>query len=211
MRHGLALVALLLPLSGCVVPPQPVGYGYGYQEQGYPGGDYNYPGYSYNDGSPTLVVEGAPMPLIYFGGAWGYYDGARRWHRAPDGVDRHLAQRFPGGAGYRPWGGGFGRPEGFRREGFRPEGFRQQGYRPEGMRPEGFRPDAGRPWQGRPEGPRAGGYQPGGNPYANRPGGPGPGPGPIGVGGRFQPQVQRANVPESRPAPQERHRNDDRR
>ena len=29
MRYGLTVVALLVPLSGCVVPPEPVGYGYG--------------------------------------------------------------------------------------------------------------------------------------------------------------------------------------
>ena len=201
MRHSLALVAMLLPLSGCIVPPpQPVGYGYGYPQPGYPGGESMDQGYSYIDGSPTMVVEGAPVPLIFFGGAWGYYDGERRWHRAPEGVDRRLSQRFPGGAGYRPWGGGPGRPEGFRQEGMRPEGFR----------PEGMRPNQGQPWQGRPDVGRAGGYPPGGNPYAYRQGGPGPGAGPV-PGGRYQPQVQRANVPAPRPAPQERRRDEEHR
>ena len=81
MRIGFALAALLLPLGGCVVPGQPVGYGYAQPE-------YGYPGYAYNSGSPTLMVEGASVPLIYFGGSWGYYDGYRRFHRAPEGVYR---------------------------------------------------------------------------------------------------------------------------
>jgi hypothetical protein len=183
MRHGLALVALLLPLTGCVVPAQPVGYGYGgypqpgYPQPGYPGGEYGYPGFAYSDGSPTLAVDGAILPLIFLGGGWGYYDSYHRWHRAPEGVERHLNQRFPGGAGYRPWGGG-------------------QAGRPTGLRPEGFRPEA----------PRPGGYPPGGNQGAYRPAGPSP-------GGVRQPpvQVQRAATPQPRPAapaPQ-RHREDE--
>jgi hypothetical protein len=221
MRQGLALVALLLPLTGCVAPPpQPVGYGY-YAQPGYPGAypqpgypgeydqpgyvgayaqpDYGYPGFAYNDGSPTLFVEGATVPLIFFGGGWGYYDRDRRWHRAPDRVEHNLSQRFPGGNGYRPWGGG--RPEGFRPEAPRPEGFR-----PEGPRPEGFRP----------EGPRAGGYPAGGAPWANRPAGPPPGgsanrPAGPPPGGGFQPPVQRAAVPAARPEPApQRHREDER-
>ena len=212
MRHGLTLAALLLlPLTGCVVPPQPLGYGYGYAQPGYPGGyaqpgypgaypqaDYGYPGFAYNDGSPTLFVEGAAVPLIFFGGGWGYYDRDRNWHRAPDRVEHGLNQRFPGGAGYRPWGGGQGvRPEGVRPEGVRPEGVRPEGVRPEGLRPEGLRP----------EGPRAGGYPAGGGAQpASRPAGPPPGVRPQG-----QAPVQRAAVPagghpEGTPP---RHREDD--
>jgi hypothetical protein len=182
MRHGLALVALLLPLGGCVVPPQPVGYGYGYPQPGYPDQDGGYPGYAYNDGSPTLAVEGATVPLIFYGGSWGYWDGSRNWHRAPDRIGRQLEMRHPGGVGYRPWGGGqFGRPGGFRPG--EPGGFRPGGYRPEG---------------------RVGGFPGGGNPYAGRPGGPGPGGG-YRPGGA--PQAQRASAPAA-PA---RHRTDEHR
>ena len=200
MRPGLALAALLLPLSGCVVPPQPLGYGYGYPQGGYPQGGYPQPaypqpaypqagypqpgidyadqGYAYNDGSPTMVVEGATLPLIFYGGGWGYWDGYHRWHRAPEGVERHLNDRFPGGAGYHPWGGG---------------------------------------QPGRPEGQRVGGYPGGGNSWANRPGGGGPGGGGQGAGpgGGFRPQgqapVQRAAAPvAARPAAApERHREED--
>jgi hypothetical protein len=203
MLQRLALAALLLPLTGCVVPPQPVGYGYGYPQPGYPGTDYAYPGYAYNDGSPTIAVEGATLPLIFYGGGWGYWDGYHRWHRAPEGLDRHLNQRFPGGAGYRPWGGGqIGRSEGFRPEGFR-EGSRVGGY-PAGGSPGGFRPGGPFPGGGAPPGGNHGG-----NPWANHAGGP-----PAGGGFRpqGQPPVQRAAVPAAgRPSapPPERHRQDD--
>jgi hypothetical protein len=122
MRRGLTLAALLLPLTGCVVPPAP-NYGYGYVQPGYPApgyvdqGDY-YPGYFYNDGAPYMIVEGAPMPLIFFGGSWGYYDGYRRFHRAPDSVWQHLESRHPHGSGVRLFEG---RPEG-PRPGDRPQG-----------------------------------------------------------------------------------------
>jgi hypothetical protein len=174
MRRELALAVLLLPLSGCYFPPsgppayaepgyqQPVspppGY---YPPQAYqpPPGYYPppaydpygniYPGYSYNGGSPTLLVEGSLVPLIFFDGGWGYYDGRHHWHHAPDEVSRHLEHEREAG-GFRPGGAGPGarfehRPEG------RPEGgevFRGQGS---------FRP----PEQGRPvsvPAPAAGGF-----------------------------------------------------
>ena len=230
MRRGLALTALLLPLAGCVVPPQPVGYGYGaYPAPGY-AADYAYPGYAYNSGSPTYFEGGVTWPLIFYGGSWGYWDGYHRWHRAPEGIGRHLEGRHPGGVGYRPWGGGqFGRPEGPRFGG--PGGF---GERFEGPRSEGPRFD-GRRFEGpRNEGPRygvgpggypgarpeggfggPGGFHPGAPPPAFRPGGPpaaafhpgGPVGGPPG-GQSFRP----AAAPPSRPAPPpERHRQDDHR
>jgi len=117
MRYSLTFAALMLPLAGCVVaPPQPSPYGYpppgdpaAYGQQ-----DLAYPGYAYNGGSPTLVVEGVTWPLIFYGGGWGYWDGYHRWHGAPGAVARHLEMRHPGGVGYRPYGGGqFGRPVGF--------------------------------------------------------------------------------------------------
>ena len=121
MLHRFALAALLLPLAGCVVPPppQPVPYGYaapGYAPAGYPvGQDFSYPGYAYNDGSPTYFEGGVTWPLIFYGGGWGYWDGYHRWHGAPGPVGGWLGRRFPGGVGYRPYGGGqFGRPVGLR-------------------------------------------------------------------------------------------------
>lgn len=126
MRHGLVLAALLLPLSGCYVAPQgPVyaqpGYppGYGYPQPGYAPAPYDaygdvYPGYSDNDGAPTLFVDGALMPLVFFGGGWGYYDGQHNWHHAPDAVSHHLEQRGASGGGFHPGGAGYpqSRPEG---------------------------------------------------------------------------------------------------
>ncbi len=201
MRLGFALAALLLPLAGCVVPPQPVGYGYVPQPVGYgyaPQPEYGYPGYAYNNGAPTLVVEGATVPLIYFGGSWGYYDGYRQFHRAPDNVYRQLEQRHPGGVGYHPYaGGGYGRPVG--------------GY--PGAYPGGYRP--GGPVVG------PGGYHPGGpvvGPGGYHPGGTVAGPGYRPPG---QPGVQRAATPafgpraipttQARSAQPERHRQDDHR
>ena len=173
MRRGLALAALLPLLAGCVVPPPgPVGYGYpqsgypqsdypqfGYPQAGYPGAnygqpDYGYQGYAYNGGSPTLLVEGATVPLIFSGGGWGYWDRDRRWNRAPDHAWRHLEERHPGGAGYRPWGGGggafIGRPEA-PRQNFAPRPDFRFCAQP------GFTPNAGFTPQPRPEWRQQGG------------------------------------------------------
>jgi hypothetical protein len=196
MRQSLALVALLLPLGGCVVPPgQPVPYGYGgYPQPGYPQAvypgvaEYGYPGFAYNDGSPTLFSEGVNWPLIFYGGGWGYWDGGHRWHRAPEGIERHLDQRHPNGFGYRPWGGGqFGRPEGPR---FDRPGGPWGGGRPPGVAAGGppgglFGPGG---WHPGSPGP---GFHPGGPPPgpgpAFHPGGPPPGPPPASHPGLFQP------------------------
>lgn len=59
-----------------------------------------YPGYSDNGGAPTIIEGGAVMPLVLFGGEWGYHDSERRWHRAPEGVSRHLEER--GGGQFHP-------------------------------------------------------------------------------------------------------------
>lgn len=232
MRYGLTVVALLVPLSGCVVPPEPVGYGYGYPGPGvavpYAQPDYGYPGYSYNDGSPTLFVGGATVPLIFYGGSWGYWDQGRRWHRAPDRIERQLEQRHPGGVGYRPWGGGqFGRPEGPRFGGQpggspwvnRPDsqppggGFRQGGPPPGG----GFRQGGPAPAASvQPGGPLA----PGMGFHPQRPAGPPPAAavpsgGPLAPGMGFHPQgrPQPAAAPAAagRPGSPERHRQDEHR
>lgn len=131
MRRGLWLVSLLLPLGGCYVTPPATGYGYpppgyppgsypppgyaqpGYPPPGYPSGGYPpapydpyaaaYPGYSYNDGAPTFLDGGIAVPLILFGGEWGYYDRDRHWHRAPEGVTHDLeAHRAAGGGQFHP-------------------------------------------------------------------------------------------------------------
>jgi len=154
MRLRLAFAALLLPLAGCVVPPDagPGPYPYpppGYPPPGYPPPGYPvpygqpdlaYPGYAYNNGSPTLVVEGVTWPLVFYGGVWGYWDGYHRWHGAPGPVGRWLGMRHPGGVGYRPYGGGqWGRPGGW---GGRAYGPPAGGYRP-GVVPGGYRPTGG--------------------------------------------------------------------
>jgi hypothetical protein len=139
MRRGVVLAALLLPLSGCYEqPPGPSGYaqpgyppqaGYGYAQPGYPPPGYQqpgypppgyppdandqygniYPGYSDSGGDPTLLVDGAVMPLILFGGGWGYWDTHHNWHRAPDAVSHHLEEQRAAGGGFHS-GGGFAQP-----------------------------------------------------------------------------------------------------
>jgi hypothetical protein len=185
MRRDVVLAALLLPLSGCYAP-QPAGYaqpaayppGYqyaqpGYQQPGYPQPGYPqpgydpsgeaYPGYSENGGDPTLLVEGATVPLILYGGGWGYWDSRHSWHHAPDEVSRHLERERAGG---------------FHRGG---EGFGQQ--RPEG-RPPGGAPNGGQNFfhandQGRP--PPAGAPNGGQNSFhANDQGRPPPARAPNG-------------------------------
>jgi hypothetical protein len=154
--HRFALVALLLPLSGCYVPPQ--GSPYGYAQPGYPASygeaDYAYPGYAYNGGSPTLYADGATWPLVFYGGGWGYWDGYHRWHGAPAGVWHDLDRRHPGGVGYHQYGGG-----------------------PSGGGPTGGGPTGGGSF-GRPVGAPGGsrGFgaingQPGGQPGGGQPGG----------------------------------------
>jgi hypothetical protein len=115
MRRSLTFAILLLPLAGCYAPPPADGYGYGYQQPAYQPVPYAepqdaYPGYDYNDGSPYLTVDGAAMPLIFFGGFWGYNDSYGHFHRAPDRVGRNLESRFPHGQGFQPRGGGWRAP-----------------------------------------------------------------------------------------------------
>ncbi|MFL5256772.1 MAG: hypothetical protein ACJ8AI_28535 [Rhodopila sp.] len=79
MQRDLALMVLLLPLSGCEVPPGPT-YEYGAPEYPPPGyvpdayGEAVYPGFSYNNGSPVITEGSVSMPLVLLGGEWGYYD-----------------------------------------------------------------------------------------------------------------------------------------
>jgi hypothetical protein len=103
-RHGLWLATLLLPLSGCYMPPTDAGYGYA--QPGYPAGGYapspydpyaGYPGYSESNGTPMYMDGGAPVPLVLYGGEWGFYDSGRHWHRAPEGVSRHMEERRSAG------------------------------------------------------------------------------------------------------------------
>ena len=102
MRCSRALAVALLPLAGCVVAPEQIGYGYPtppVQAGAYAQEQEIYSGYNYNGGMPTIIVEGAAAPLMFYGGAWGYYDQRRQWRRAPEPVWRHLEQRHPSGAG----------------------------------------------------------------------------------------------------------------
>jgi hypothetical protein len=165
MRYRFALMAMVLPVTGCYAPPPPPYGAYGYPQPaypqpgypqplypspGYPSADFSYPGFAYYEGSPTIAVGGAVLPLIFLGGAWGYYDRDHSFHRAPDSVAHHLEGRYPGGSGYRPWAGPAGRPGGFAGTGY-----------PGGFHPNG--PPAGGP---PPAGPPPGGQRPGGVPPA---------------------------------------------
>jgi hypothetical protein len=167
MRRGLLVTALLLPLAGCVVPPD------GGYVTSYPGPEV-YPGYYYNDGAPYIIVEGQPAPLIYYGGTWGYYDRYHHFQHAPDQVWRHLEERNPHGAGLRPWdgphhppGGAYGGQPGYHPP--PPGGYQGGGYQPRpGGQPPG-QPPMGEPhgqFQGRPPG------QPMGQPPGQPPGQP---------------------------------------
>jgi hypothetical protein len=108
-----------------------------------------------------LFIDGAVMPLILFGGGWGYYDSHHDFHRAPDAVARHLEQQRASG-GFHAGPGGFapsgaaGRPP--PAAGFHPAegGFAQP------------RPQAGSAPQAGP--PPAGGFHPAAGGFAQ----PGP-------------------------------------
>jgi hypothetical protein len=124
MRRELWIAAILLPLGGCYAPADPgyaqPGYGYGqpgyaqpgYPPPGYPAGGYApspydqgapvYPGYSYNGGEPTYVDGGVSVPLVFFGGEWGFYDHERHWHHAPDRVSHDLEAHRAGGGQFHP-------------------------------------------------------------------------------------------------------------
>jgi hypothetical protein len=113
MRQAFVLAALLAPLGGCYVPPQPAPT-YGYAAPGYPAPGYQPPGYApdpyavqaepgfdYNNGVPVIIEGGATVPLVLLGGEWGYYDRERHWRRAPDQVYRRMEQyQHQGWAGH---------------------------------------------------------------------------------------------------------------
>jgi hypothetical protein len=129
----------------------------GYGQPGYPPPGYNpaeypvagpydpngtiYPGYSDNGGSPTLFVDGAVVPLILFGGGWGYYDTHHDFHRAPDAVSRHLEQQRAAG-GFHPGSGGFAPPGAGGRPAPPPGGFHPASGGFAQPRPEGRPPQA---------------------------------------------------------------------
>lgn len=118
MGRKIWLAAVILPLSGCYVPPsgpayapQPgygsPGYGYGYGAPAYGSPGYDpYSSYSYDNGEPAIVEGGVSVPLVLFGGEWGYYDHDRHFHRAPDSVSRDIENRRAFGNG-RPIPGSF--------------------------------------------------------------------------------------------------------
>src|ERR1700761_1306475 len=96
MRQRLWILSLVLPICGCYVPqPAPVyaPQAYPASPPGYPPPPPPYPGYSYNDGAPTIIEGGVAVPLVFFGGEWGFYDHDHHWHRAPDAVYRDLDRR----------------------------------------------------------------------------------------------------------------------
>ena len=210
MRRGLLVAAFLLPLAGCVLPPDDGGYG-----QPYYGGSEVYPGYYYNEGSPYVIVEGAPAPLIYYGGSWGYYDHYHHFQRAPERVWRHLEERHPHGEGLRAWNGPHHPPGG--QSGYRPppsNGGYQGGPPGGGYRPP---PSGGQPPQhmyqgqqpgqpmGQPMGQPHGQFQ--GQPPGQQPHGQFQGPPPGQPMGQPRPQMQQpAPRPAAPPPRQEEHR-----
>ena len=137
MRGAVGIGMFVLSLGAANAQPPPPGYAYpppgypppGYSPPAYPAPAYPppaypvdpyaniYPGYAYNDGAPTLLVAGVVFPLIFVGGAWGYWDGGHHWVRAPDSVYRHLEGRRAAGVVFHVGGpahafhGAPGRPE----------------------------------------------------------------------------------------------------
>lgn len=132
MRRAVLIGMIFLPLGAANAQPPPPGYAYpppgyppagypppvspppGYPPPGYPPPAYPvaqpdpyagiYPGYAYNNGAPTLLVAGAVFPLIFVGGAWGYWGPGHQWFRAPDAVYRHLEGRRAAGVVFHTGG-----------------------------------------------------------------------------------------------------------
>jgi hypothetical protein len=222
MGRKVWLAALFLPLSGCYVPQQGPGYapqpdygaaGYGtpaYASPGYPPGYDPYSSYNYDNGAPMIVEGGVSVPLVLFGGEWGYYDHDRHFHRAPDNVRRDIESHRAsgnfrpnpgpsGGGGPQPWHGQPGGQAGFHPGGPPPgqvSGPPPRGnFQPNGV--VGFHPGGPPPGQVSGPPPR-GNFQPN-NQAGFHPGGPPPGQG-SGPPPRanFQPQQQPQQRPEGR-------------
>jgi hypothetical protein len=185
MRRGLWLVSLMLPLAGCYVAPSDPEYGYaqpgypsppsgypppGYPPPAYPPGAYapapydpnagTYaPGYGYNGGAPVIVEGGMAMPLVLFGGEWGYYDRDHHWHRAPEGVSRGFEAHRGDGGQFRPNAGPHAESYPQPRSG---QPGSQAAYRPTGQ-PQPSAPPPGAPRQAQTGGPQAAEHEHGRN------------------------------------------------
>ncbi len=162
MPRGLWLAAALLAFGGCsaLTPNPEYGNQPAYPTASYPPPEYPpgvyppspydpnaaaYPGYDYSGDAPTIIEEGAPVPLVLLGGEWGFYDHERHWHRAPDDVRRRFEEHRDAGPQFRPDGQRF---DGRRLDGRRfDEGYGQP--RPEG-RPMPFGEHPGAPTGGFP-------------------------------------------------------------
>ena len=152
--------------------------------------DVSQEGFSIVDGQPTMLVEGAPVFMVFAGAAgWGYWDHYRSWHGAPERFANRLEMIHPHGEGLRGWSnpgirqamatarpGEFGRGVGV-----------FGGRQPEFGHPGGFggpRPGFGLPPLGGPAFARPGFGGPGlGGPGFGGPGFGGPGFGGPGFGG----------------------------
>lgn len=56
------------------------------------------------DGQPTLLVDGAPVFMVFAGAAgWGYWDHGHSWHGAPERFSHRLDSLHPRGEGLRGW------------------------------------------------------------------------------------------------------------
>jgi hypothetical protein len=190
-RLPATLFAAGLMLSGCYVPVQGPGPGYGYVAAA-PGQPYGDPGdFGYVDGYPVDTIGGEQVALVFVPalGGWGYYDGGHRWRPAPPGYRERLERFHPGGRGVPPPGGFRGGPGPGFGGGPRP-GFANEPGRPgpgPGYGGPPGRPGYAGPPPGRP-GPGPGYGGPPGPGYGGPPGRPGPGAPPPGYAGRPPPQ-----------------------
>jgi hypothetical protein len=88
MRYRYWMLPAFLLFGGCYAEPAVPGYGYA--APGYPSPyGAGYPAGGYSEGPPAYVVGGAPPPMIFYGGQWGYWDHDHHWQHAPDYDDHH--------------------------------------------------------------------------------------------------------------------------